>query len=290
MLLIFLFMRLPTGFIPSEDQGNASVQFRLPAGATFGRTQQVEQAVEHYFLQGPENKNVHTFFAVTGGGGGLSGQNTGQAYINLAPFDERKGSKNSAQAIVDRASGAFRGLRDAQVFALVPAAIRGLGQSAGFTMELQNTSGMSRDEFAAARDRLLAAATADPNLAQVRLSELPDVASLKVNFDQQRLAALGLVRRRQLDTVDGLGRPLRERFIDRGRVKRVYVQGEAPYRAAPSDIGQWFVRNNQGGMVPFSSFAPPGGKLPRRRSTDSWDFRRSKCRARRRPGKARARQ
>jgi multidrug efflux pump len=259
VLLIFLFLRLPTGFIPSEDQGNASVQFRLPAGATFGRTQQTEQAVEHYFLHGPENKNVHTFFAVTGGGGGLSGQNTGQAYVNLAPFDQRKASKDSAQAIVDRASGAFRGLRDAQVFALVPAAIRGLGQSAGFTMELQNTSGMSRQEFAAARDRLLAAANSDPVLAQVRLSELPDVASLKVNFDQQRLAALGLSSadaNSTLSTAWG-GRYVND-FIDRGRVKRVYVQGEAPYRAAPSDIGQWFVRNNQGGMVPFSSFASTG--------------------------------
>jgi multidrug efflux pump len=258
-LLIILFMRLPTGFIPSEDQGNASVQFRLPAGATFGRTQQAEQAVEHYFLQGPENKNVHTFFAVTGGGGGLSGQNTGQAYVNLSPFGERKGSNNSAQAIVDRASGAFRGLRDAQVFALVPAAIRGLGQSAGFTMELQNTSGMSREQFAAARDRLLAAANADPVLAQVRLSELPDVASLKVNFDQQRLAALGLSSadvNSTLSTAWG-GRYVND-FVDRGRVKRVYVQGEAPYRAAPSDIDQWFVRNNQGGMVPFSSFASTG--------------------------------
>jgi multidrug efflux pump len=259
VLLIFLFMRLPTGFIPSEDQGNASVQFRLPAGATFGRTQQAEQAVEHYFLKGPENENVHTFFAVTGGGGGLSGQNTGQAYVNLSPFNQRKGSNNSAQAIVDRASGAFRGLRDAQVFALVPAAIRGLGQSAGFTMELQNTSGMSREEFAAARDRLLAAANDDPVLAQVRLSELPDVASLKVNFDQQRLAALGLSSNdvnSTLSTAWG-GRYVND-FIDRGRVKRVYVQGDALSRAAPSDIDQWFVRNNQGSMVPFSSFASTG--------------------------------
>src|SRR3954452_16038402 len=191
-ILILLFFRLPTGFLPTEDQGFASVQFRLPAGATMTRTRGVQKLVEDYFWRGPENKNVHTFFAVTGGGGGLSGQNTGQAYVNLAPFGERKGSKNSAQAIVDRASGAFRGLRDAQVFALVPAAIRGLGQSAGFTMELQNTSGMSREEFAAARDRLLAVANSDPVLAQVRLSELPDVASLKVNFDQQRLAALGV--------------------------------------------------------------------------------------------------
>jgi multidrug efflux pump len=259
LLLVVLFWRLPTGFIPAEDQGNASVQFRLPAGATFGRTYQVGQAVERYYLNGPDKKNVHTFFAVTGGGGGLSGQNTGQAYVNLAPFNERKGAKNSAPAIVERSSAAFRGLRDAQVFALVPAAIRGLGQSAGFTMELQNTSGMSREQFAAVRDRLLAAANADPALAQVRLSELPDVASLKVNIDQQHLAALGLSSgdvNSTLSTAWG-GRYVND-FIDRGRVKRVYVQGDGPYRASPSDIDQWFVRNNQGGMVPFSSFASTG--------------------------------
>lgn len=259
ILLVILFERLPTGFIPTEDQGNASVQFRLPAGATFGRTQAVEREVEKYFLHGPEKKNVGTFFAVTGGGGGLSGQNTGQAYVNLAPFNERSGSNNSAQAIVERASGAFRGLRDAQVFALVPGAIRGLGQSTGFTMELQNTSGMSRDEFAAARDRLLGMATNDPLLEQVRLAELPDVASLKVDVDQQRLAALGLGSgdvNTTLSTAWG-GRYVND-FVDRGRVKRVYVQGDAAYRSAPSDLGNWYVRNNQGGMVPFSSFATTG--------------------------------
>jgi multidrug efflux pump len=256
VLLMILFSRLPTGFIPSEDQGNASVQFRLPAGATFGRTQQVESAVENYFLHGPEKKNVGTFFAVTGGGGGVSGQNTGQAFVNLAPFNQRSNSKNSAQAIVQRASGAFHGLRDAQVFALVPGAIRGLGQSTGFTMELQNTSGMSSDQFAAARDRLIDAASKNPVLEQVRLSELPDVASLKINVDQERLAALGLTAadvNTTLSTAWG-GRYVND-FIDRGRVKRVYVQGDAPYRSEPSDMGNWYVRNNQAGMVPFSSFA-----------------------------------
>ncbi|HEY8435106.1 MAG TPA: efflux RND transporter permease subunit, partial [Sphingomicrobium sp.] len=162
----------------------------------------------------------------------------------------------SAQSVVERASGAFRGLRDAQVFALIPGAIRGLGQSTGFTLELQNTSGMSRAQFAAARDRLVAEASTDPLLEQVRLTELPDVASLKVNIDEQRLAALGLSPtdvNSTLSTAWG-GRYVND-FIDRGRVKRVYVQGEAPYRSEPSDIGGWSVRNNQGGMVPFSSFA-----------------------------------
>ena len=259
LLLIFLFERLPTGFIPSEDQGNAFVQLRLPAGATFERTQQVEQAVENYFLHGPDSKNVHTLFAVTGGGGGASGQNTGAAYMNLAPFDQRTGSQNSAEAIVDRASAAFRGLRDAQVFALVPGAIRGLGQASGFSMQLQNASGLSREQFAAARDRLLAEAAADPLLDQVRLSELPDVSSLKVNVDQQRLAALGLNAgdvNSTLSTAWG-GRYVND-FIDRGRVKRVFVQGDAQYRSEPSDLGNWYVRNNQGQMVPFTSFATTG--------------------------------
>ena len=259
LLLVVLFWRLPTGFIPTEDQGNALVQFQLPAGATMARSQEVSHRIEDYFVKGPESRNVHTVFAVVGGGQGAAGQNSGRMFMNLAPFDERKGLKNSAQAITQRASGAFRGLRDAQVFALVPGAIRGLGQSAGFTMELQNSSGMSREDFAAARDRLLAAAASDPLLSQVRLTELPDVASLKVNIDEQRATALGVSPadvNSTLSTAWG-GRYVND-FIDRGRVKRVFVQADAPFRAAPSNIGSWYVRNNQGQMVPFSSFVTSG--------------------------------
>jgi multidrug efflux pump len=255
-ILMILFVRLPTGFIPNEDQGGAFVQFRLPAGATMTRTREVQMAVEDYFLRGPEKKNIKAYFTVAGGGQGAAGQNTGQAFINLTDFEKRSGKENSANAVTERASGAFRGLRDAQVFALVPGSIRGLGQSNGFTMELQNTGGMSPDEFAAARDRLLAAASAEPSLAQVRPTELADVASLKVDLNQERLAALGLNSadvNNTLSTSWG-GRYVND-FVDRGRVKRVYVQADAPYRAAPGDIGQWFVRNNQGQMVPFSSFA-----------------------------------
>ncbi|HWJ38325.1 MAG TPA: efflux RND transporter permease subunit, partial [Sphingomicrobium sp.] len=256
LLLGILFFRLPTGFLPTEDQGAALVQFRLPAGATMTRTQQVQRQVEDYFLHGPDRKNIKTFFTVAGGGQGSAGQNTGQGFMNLADYDKRKGSQNSADSIVQRASAAFRGLRDAQVFALVPGAIRGLGQSTGFTMEMLNTGGMTREQFADARDRLLAEASADPQLTSVRLSELPDVASLKINVDQQRVSTLGLSAgdvNNTLSTAWG-GRYVND-FIDRGRVKRVYVQGDAPFRAEPSDIDQWFVRNNQGNMVPFSSFA-----------------------------------
>ncbi len=258
-ILVIMFFRIPTGFIPSEDQGAALVQFRLPAGATQTRTIEAQRTIEAYFLRGPESKNVRTYFTVAGGGQGAAGQNTGQAFINLADFKKRESSQDSAEAITQRASAAFRGLRDVQVFALVPPAIRGLGQSGGFTMELQNVSGLSREQFESARDRLLAAATADPTLAQVRPSELPDVASLNVQFDQQRLAALGLNAGDANDTLStAWGGRYTDDFIDRGRVKRVFVQGDAPYRSKPSDINQWFVRNDQGGMVPFSSFAQSG--------------------------------
>src|SRR6478672_9752190 len=192
VLLILMFYRLPTGFLPTEDQGFVQVQYRLPAGATMERTRQVQMQVENYFMTGSDKRNNKTYFPVAGGGQGAAGQNTGQAFLNLADYDKRTSSKDSADAIVQRASGAFRGLRDAQVFATVPGAIRGLGQSSGFTMELLNTGGLSQDQFEAARDQLVDEASSNPKLATVRLSELPDVASLKVAIDEQRVAALGL--------------------------------------------------------------------------------------------------
>jgi multidrug efflux pump len=254
--LILMFARLPTGFLPTEDQGAMQIQFRLPAGATLERTKEMQRAVENYVMNGPDKKNFKTYFIVAGGGQGVTGQNAGQSFINLADFDKRKGSENSADAIVQRARNAFSGYRDAQVFALIPPAIRGLGQSGGFTMELQNSSGMSQDKFEEARDRLLQMASKEPTLQQVRLSELPDVSTLKINVNQERISALGLDTSDVNNTLAAAwgGRYVND-FIDRGRVKRVFVQGDAPYRAKPEDVGQWSVRNNQGEMVPFSSFA-----------------------------------
>ena len=255
-LLAVLFLRLPTGFLPTEDQGSAIVQFQLPAGATQGRTFQVQRQVEDYFTNN-EGKNVRVMFTVSGGGGGgTSGQNTGQAFINFTDWANREGKENGADAIVARASGAFRGIRDAQVFALVPPAIRGLGQSNGFSIQLQNTGGLPPAQFKAAADRLLAAARADPALASVRQTELPDVGTLKVDADQQRLAALGLTQQNVNSTLSiAWGGQYVNDFVDRGRVKRVYVQGDAPYRAEPENINQWFVRGSSGQMAPFSSFA-----------------------------------
>ncbi|MEP9401269.1 efflux RND transporter permease subunit [Sphingomonas sp. VNH70] len=258
-ILALLFFRLPTSFLPTEDQGAASVRFQLPAGSTRGRTEEVQRAVEKYFLT-YEKDNVRTLLLVAGGGGGgAAGQNTGQGFINFTDWADRKGKENGADAIVDRASAAFRNFRDAQVFALLPPAVRGLGQANGFTMELQNASGMSPEQFAEARDKLLAAASADPMLTGVRLTELPDIATLNVDIDQQRLSTLGLTQgdvNNTLSTAWG-GRYVND-FIDRGRVKRVFVQGDAPYRSEPADLSQWFVRGSDGQMVPFSSFSRTG--------------------------------
>jgi multidrug efflux pump len=260
-LLYVLFVRLPSGFIPNEDQGNIIIQWRLPAGATRERTEQVQKTIEDYFVK-YEKKNVAGMFGLSGGGQGASGQNTGQAFITLTKWDQREGSENTADAIVRRANAAFRALRDAQVFVLVPPAVRGLGISSGFTMELQNASGMSRDEFMAARDKLLGMATGDHRLTTVRLSDLPDVATLRVDMNTQAMTAYGLSPSDVNATLStAWGGTYVNDFIDKGRVKRVYVQGDAPFRTRPEDLSQWYVRGSGGQMSPFSAFSKFGWSL-----------------------------
>ncbi len=253
--LAFMFLRLPTGFLPTEDQGNAIISFQLPPGATINRAEQVQQRVETYFSK-YEKDNVQTMFTVAGGGGGAAGQNVGRGYLNFSDWSQRNGKSNGADAITSRATAAFAGLRDAEVFALVPPPIRGLGQSSGFTVELQNTGELSREAFSAAKDKLLEAARNDPGLASVRVTELPDKATLKVELDPQKLATLGLSQASVNGTLStAWGGSYVNDFIDRGRVKRVYVQGDAPFRSAPDDLYAWFVRGSNGSMAPFSSFA-----------------------------------
>ncbi|MEP6559160.1 MAG: efflux RND transporter permease subunit, partial [Burkholderiales bacterium] len=254
-LLALMFLRLPTGFLPTEDQGNAIISFQLPPGATINRSELVQQRIETYFSEN-EKDNVQTMFTVAGGGGGAAGQNIGRGYLNFSDWSKRKGEGNGADAITARATTAFAGLRDAEVFALVPPPIRGLGQSSGFTIELQNTGELSREAFSAAKDKLLEAARSDSALASVRVTELPDKATLKVDLDQQKLAALGLSQTNVNSTLStAWGGSYVNDFIDRGRVKRVYVQGDAAYRSAPEDLYAWFVRGSDGSMAPFSSFA-----------------------------------
>ncbi len=253
-----LFLYLPGGFLPNEDQGRVGIQWRLPAGATQARNLEVRDAISEYFRTQEAGNIDAVFLAAGGGGGGASGQNTGQGFLNLANWDDRAGEENTAQAIADRATAAFRGLRDAQVYTVIPGAVRGLG-NAGFSMEFQNTSGMDREEFAKASDRLLELAQADPRLAQVRMVDLPEAATLKIELDTKRLSAYGLSSsdvNSTLSTAWG-GRYVND-FIDKGRVKRVYVQGDAQYRARPEDLSQWYVRSQYGDMAPFSAFSAIG--------------------------------
>ncbi|MPT47314.1 MAG: efflux RND transporter permease subunit [Sphingobium sp.] len=255
-IMAILFVRLPTSFIPAEDQGQVMVQYTLPSGATTARTEAVGDKIKDYFLN-DERDNMRFIMLNNGFGFSGSGQNTGQGFANLAPWDERKGSQNTATAIAMRANKALSAIRDAQVFALTPPSIRGLGQSDGFSFQLLNSGGLPREEFLALRDKLMAAAQKDPMLASVRAGSLDDMPQLKIDIDTEKLSVLGL-QQSDVDNVlsSAWGSSYINDFIDRGRVKRVFVQADAPYRSLPSDLDQWQVRNRTTGeMVPFSAFA-----------------------------------
>ena len=254
-LLLWLFLRLPTSFLPAEDDGSAMVQYTLPAGATQNRSAKVANAIEQYLL-GPEKKNVDVLFNVTGFGFSGSGQNTGMGFIALAPWDQRQGAQNSSAAIARRATMTLSSVRDAQIFALTPPPIRGMGQSSGFTVELLNSGSLTREEFTERRDQLLREARADPVLAAVRPSELQDTPTIHIDVDEAKVGALGITQEAVYDTLSSAwGSVYVNDFVDRGRVKRVFMQGDAQYRSDPSDIGKWFVRTSTGAMAPFSAFA-----------------------------------
>ncbi|SER49004.1 efflux RND transporter permease subunit [Sphingobium sp. YR768] len=255
-LLVLLFVRLPSSFLPVEDQGQVMVQVTLPAGAKSSRTSAAIDQVQNYFLN-DEKDNVAFAFIMTGFSFQGQGENVGQGFINLAPWDDRKGMMNTAGSIAGRATKQLAAIRDAKVLAMTPPAIRGLGQSNGFTFELLNSGGLSRDRFLELRNQLIAAASKDPMLAGVRAATLEDTPQLKVNVDAEKLAVLGLT---QADVDDVLssawGSTYVNDFVDRGRVKRVYMQADAPYRALPTDLDNWMVRSTSTGeMVPFSAFA-----------------------------------
>ncbi|MEO6773332.1 MAG: efflux RND transporter permease subunit [Kofleriaceae bacterium] len=253
-LLYVCLVRLPIGFLPEEDQGKAMVIWTLPAGATLPRTLAVSKTVEHYFL-GVEAKNVEALFTVAGFSFIGSGQNTGMAFIDLKDWSQRRGKANEARAITNRATGALSAVRDASIFALTPPAIQGLGQSQGFDFELQATPGTDRAALAKARDQLVGMANADPLLMAVRRGDLPETPQLKIDIDQAKAVALGLRPDDITNTLTAAwGGAYLGDFIDRGRVKRVFVQGEGEFRSKPEDLGAWYVRGTSGAMTPFSAF------------------------------------
>ncbi|WP_221792994.1 efflux RND transporter permease subunit [Aquisediminimonas sediminicola] len=250
------FVRLPTGFLPADDQGQVLVNYTLPPGATMNRTAEVSREVETYFMT-KEKALVEHYFDTTGNSLSGNAQNAGQAYANLTPWDDRPGKDQSSDAIVKRASKAMAKIRDARVIVTNPPAIRGFGRSNGFSFELLNTNGLSRADFLAQRDALIEAATKDPQLKSVRAGTLEDTAQLRVDIDEAKIAALGIGINDVYDTLSASwGASYVNDFIDRGRVKRVYVQADAQFRSLPEDLDSWQVRTQDGtAMVPFSAFA-----------------------------------
>jgi multidrug efflux pump len=254
-LLVFLFIRLPTAFLPEEDQGIVITQITLPVGATQTRTLAVAKQVEHHYMV-DEVKNAETTFIVAGFSFAGAGQNSGIAFVHLRPWSDRSGATNHAEGIVQRAMASFSQYRDAMVFALVPPAVQELGQSSGFDVEMEDRGNLGHDGLMKARNQFLQLAAKDPLLTGVRPNGLDDTAQLQVDIDKDKATALGL----SLSDVDSTlstawGGLFVNDFVDRGRVKQVYVQADAPYRMAPEDLYRWYVRSASGTMAPFSSFA-----------------------------------
>lgn len=208
------------GLLPTEDQGDVMVQYTLPAGATSGRTMEVSKAVENYFMT-QEKDNTKAVFTISGFGFSGSGQNAGMAFIALKHWRDRPGSENTATAIADRAMKALSSIRDAQIFSMTPPAVDGLGQSNGFTFELQATGDTSREQLLTLRDQLISKANKDPILASVRANTLQQMPQLQVDIDNDKVAALGLSISDVNATLSAAwGGTYINDFIDRGRVKK----------------------------------------------------------------------
>ena len=254
-VMAFLFLRLPTSFLPLEDRGVFMTQVQLPPGATQQQTSQVVAKIENYYLT-QEKENVLSVFSTIGSGPGGNGQNVARLFIRLKGWDQRDAADRTSFAIIARATKAFQKINEARVIASSPPAITGMGSSSGFDMELQDHGGLGHTQLMAMRDRLLEMADKDPALSRVRHNGLDDSPQLQIDVDQRKSQALGVDLDEINDTLTtGWGSTYVNDFIDRGRVKKVYVQAAAPYRMLPDDINKWFVRNKSGGMVPFSAFA-----------------------------------
>ncbi|MDJ0278395.1 efflux RND transporter permease subunit [Sphingomonas sp. 2R-10] len=253
--MVFVFTRLPSGFLPDEDQGTVLALVQGPAGATSSRTEKGLNLVRDHFLK-QESANVAGVFTINGFSFAGQGQNAGLVFVNLKPWDERGGAENKAQSIVGRAMGAFMQYKDGMIFALVPPAVQELGNATGFDVQLVDTGGIGHEKLLQARNMMLGMASQDPRVAQVRPLSLDDAPQLKVNIDEDKARALGLDLADVNSTIaTAWGGGYINDFIDRGRVKRVYVQADAPYRLSPEDVGKLFVRNATGQMVPFTAFS-----------------------------------
>ncbi|PSV22191.1 MULTISPECIES: efflux RND transporter permease subunit [unclassified Photobacterium] len=251
----WIFMRMPTSFLPDEDQGILFSQAILPVNSTQEQTQEVMDKVSDYYLT-QEKDSVASVFSVSGFSFAGSGQNMGMAFVGLKDWSDRQLPGMDVKSIVNRSMAYFHQIKNALVFSFAPPAVIELGTASGFDFYLQDRSGQGHDKLIAARNQLLALAAQNPNLIGVRPNGQEDAPMYQINIDQAKIRALG-IDIQSVNQVLGTawGSSYVNDFIDRGRVKKVFVQGDAQYRMKPTDLDTWYVRNNKGEMVPFSAFA-----------------------------------
>ncbi len=250
-----LFRQLPTAYLPSEDQGIMFVQASMPAGSTLEQTEQVMSEVRSHFL-GDEAQAVESCFTLAGRSFSGTGQNVGLAFVKLKDWDLRRDKNLKVNALVARAMGRFSKIRNARVFAFPPPAVLELGQAGGFDFQLQDRGGVGHEALMAARNQLLGMAAKDPRLIRVRPNGLEDVSQYRIDVDWEKAGALGV----PIDSIHAtisaaFGGAYVNDFMQGGRVKRVYVQADTPYRMLPKDLERLYVRNGSGTMSPFASFA-----------------------------------
>ncbi len=259
LVMAFLYLRLPTSFLPEEDQGVLINLVQLPQGATLERTNKVMKKLEDHFLS---EESVESIFTVAGFSFAGQGQNMGLAFVKLKDWDERKDPSQSANAIIGRAWGAVSQFKDATVYPINLPPIPELGVASGFDVMLQDRNNLGHDKLVGIRNQLLGMAAQDSRLAGVRPNGMQDVPIFRIDIDYEKVKSLGLNISDVNSTLStAWGGSYVNDFLDRGRVKRVYLQADAPYRMLPEDLEQWYVRNRDGEMVPFSAFI-----------TTRWDF------------------
>lgn len=253
--MVVIFVRLPESFLPQEDQGILITSVQLPVGATQERTLRVLDQVRNYYAT-QEKDAVDSVFYTAGFGFSGQGQNIGIAFVRLKPFDQRKTAAVSAQAVAGRAMMAFAKFKDGRIFTLAPPAIQGMGTSNGFDFYLQDINGAGHAKLIEARNQLLGMAAQSKQLANTRPNGQEDEPQFSVTVDQEKASALG-VSLADINTTlsTAWGSDYVNDFIDRGRVKKVYVQSDKDFRMQPDDLGRWYVRNSSSVMVSFSAFA-----------------------------------
>ena len=252
---VLVFFRLPEAFLPDEDQGRIFTIVNGPANATFERMQDSILKVEDFFLDEASGA-VDSLFTVLGFSFSGRGQNTGTAFVNLKPYEERTGEVTSVFDVAQMATKSFAKLRDASITAITPPAISQLGNARGFEFQLVDQGGVGREKLIEAKDLILKLAAADPKISYARLNALEDVPQYKFDIDYNKALALGLSVTDINATLSAAwGNFYVNDFIENNRVKRVFIQGEAPYRMNPEDISKWFIRNRFGEMVSFADIA-----------------------------------